>query len=101
MGIYYFHPLAIHREHFLELVYRNQINGQTLLIAKPCRALMDLVCLKKLSWEGIGWLLEGLRIDPESLASITNNDIKMLKLVYKHKQVKSYLSCLGRELGLD
>ncbi|MFA5903334.1 MAG: hypothetical protein WC836_05320 [Desulfobacula sp.] len=101
MGIYYFHPLAIYREYFLELITRHQINGQTMLIAKPCRALMDLVCLKKLSWGGIDWLVEGLRIEPESLASITSNDIKMLKLVYKHKQVKSYLSHLSGELGLD
>ena len=101
MGILSFHPLAIHRKYFLELVDRYQINGQTMLVAKPCRALMDLVCLRKLSWEGIDWLLEGLRIDRESLTAITNNDIKILELVYKQKRVKSYLSSLARELPLD
>jgi len=101
MGILSFHPLAIHRKYFLELVDRYQINGQTMLVAKPCRALMDLVCLRKLSWEGIDWLLEGLRIDRESLTAITNNDIKILELVYKQKRVKSYLSSLSRELPLD
>jgi len=101
MGILSFHPLAIHRKYFLELVNRYQINGQSMLVAKPCRALMDLVCLRKLSWEGVGWLLEGLRIDRESLAAMTNNDIKILELVYKQKRVKSYLSYLSRELPLD
>lgn len=101
MGIFSFQPLAVQREYFLELVNRHQINGQTMLVAKPCRALMDLVCLRKLSWEGMDWLLGGLRIDPESLAAITGNDIKILKLIYKHKRVKSYLSYLSRELGLD
>ncbi len=101
MGIFNFQPLAVQREYFLELVTRHQINGQTILVAKPCRALMDLVCLRKLSWEGMDWLLEGLRIDPESLAEITANDIKILKLIYKHKRVKSYLSYLSRELDLD
>jgi hypothetical protein len=101
MGVFNFQPLAIQREYFLELVTRHQRNGQTMLVAKPCRALMDLVCLRKLSWEGMGWLLEGLRIDPELLASITGNDIKILKLIYKHKKVKSYLSYLSRELSLD
>lgn len=101
MGVFSFQPLAVQREYFLELVNRHQINGQTMLVAKPCRALMDLVCLRKLSWEGIDWLLRGLRIDPESLAAITGNDIKILKLIYKHKRVKSYLSYLSRELGLD
>ncbi|WP_304511697.1 type IV toxin-antitoxin system AbiEi family antitoxin domain-containing protein [Desulfobacula sp.] len=101
MGIFNFHPLAVQREYFLELVNRHQTNGQTMLVAKPCRALMDLVCLRKLSWEGIDWLLEGLRIDPESLSTITINDIKILKLIYKHKRVKSYISHLSRELALD
>ena len=101
MGILSFHPLAIHRKYFLELVNRYQINGQTMMVAEPCRALMDLVCLRKLSWEGVDWLLEGLRIDRELLAAITNNDIKILELVYKQKRVKSYLSYLSRELPLD
>jgi len=101
MGIFNFQPIAVKREHFLELVNRHQTNEQTMLIAKPCRALMDLICLRKLSWEGMDWLLEGLRIDPELLASITSTDIKILKLIYKHKRVKSYLSHLSRELGLD
>ena len=96
-----FHPLAIHRQYFLELVNRYQTNGQTMLVAKPCRALMDLVCLRKLSWEGMGWLLEGLRIDGDSLSTITEDEIKILELIYKHKRVKSYLSSLRRELPLD
>lgn len=101
MGIFGFHPLAIHRKYFLELVNRYQINGQTMLVAKPCRALMDLICLRKLSWKGMDRLLEGLRIDTESLAAITDNDIKILELVYRHKRVKSYLSSFNMELNLD
>lgn len=101
MGIFSFRPLAVQREYFLELVNRHQINGQTMLVAKPCRALMDLVCSRKLTWEGMDWLLEGLRIDLELLSTITANDIKLLELIYKHKRVKSYLSNLGRELNLD
>ncbi|MCD4719600.1 MAG: hypothetical protein K8S13_07025, partial [Desulfobacula sp.] len=65
------------------------------------RALMDLVCFRKLSWEGMDWLLEGLRIDMESLAGITGNDIKILKLIYKHKRVQLYLSSLTGELNFD
>lgn len=101
MGIFSFHPLAIHRKYFLELVNRYTINDQAVLVAKPCRALMDLVCLRKLSWEGMDWLLNGLRIDKDSLNTITENDINILELIYKHKQVKSYLSTLSRELPID
>jgi len=101
MGIFNFQPLAVQLGYFLELVNRHQIHGHTMLIAKPCRALMDLVCSRKLSWEGMDWLVEGLRIDPESLMTITVNDVKILKLIYKHKRVKSYLSHFIRELNLD
>jgi predicted transcriptional regulator of viral defense system len=101
MGHFSFHPLAVHRKSFLESVNRYKVNGQTMLVAEPCRALMDMVCLRKLSWEGIKWLVEGLRIDREFLDSITKRDIKILELVYKHKQVKSYLSSIKRELNID
>ncbi len=101
MGILAFHPLAIHRKYFLELVNRYSVNAQAMLVAKPCRALMDLVCLRKLSWEGMDWLLKGLRIDSELLTAITGDEIKILESIYKHKRVKSYLSSLARGLPLD
>lgn len=101
MGVFNFYPLPVQRQYFLELISRHQANGHTMLIAQPCRALMDLICMRKLSWEGMDWILKGLRIDMESLASITRKDIVILKLIYKHKRMKSYLSYFSRELGLD
>ena len=101
LGAYSFHPLAIQSGYFLEMVSRMQVDGQTMLMAKPCRALMDLICLQKKSWKGVEWLSEGLRIDPGFLNTITKNDINTLKLVYKHKRVKSFLSSLILELDID
>ncbi|NOQ46641.1 MAG: hypothetical protein GQ559_08230 [Desulfobulbaceae bacterium] len=98
MGCYSFNPLTIQQGYFLELVNRHQIDGQTMLVARPCRALMDLICLQKLEWHGMGWLTESLRIDLEFLHTITATDIRTLKLVYKHKRVKSFLSLLAQEL---
>jgi hypothetical protein len=43
-----FHPLAIAPGYFLELVARQQDQQQTMFVAKPLRALMDLVCLRKI-----------------------------------------------------
>lgn len=96
-----FHPLAIQRGYFLELVERKQINKQAILIARPARALMDLVCLRKEEWQGLDWLTEGLRIDYEYLRRITNADIRILKSVYKQKRVKGFLDRLAKELGND
>ena len=101
MGIYSFHPLAVQKGFFLELVDRHQIDGQTMLVAQPVRALMDLVCLRKITWENIGWLSEGLRIDFDLLRSITKEDINALQQVYKHKRVKTFLSSLRRGLHID
>ena len=100
-GRFTFHPLAVHKGQFLELVQRIQITQQTMLVAEPVRALMDLVCLRKTQWQGLAWLIEGLRIDEEHLKSIVQSDIDTLMLVYKQKRVNSFLSSMARELGHD
>lgn len=100
-GSYSFHPLAMKPGVFLELVERCHVNGQIALVAKPCRALMDLVCFRKVIWQGMGWLEKGLRIDSRLLRSITSEDITILKQVYKHKRVQSFLYSLALELNID
>lgn len=100
-GHFSFHPLATQPGYFLELVKREQSREQSMLVARPVRALMDLVCLKKTEWQGMEWLQENLRIDDEYLRQVTGTDIRILKLVYKHKRVIRFLDSLARELGND
>ena len=100
-GSFTFHPLATQTGYFLELVDREQINEQTMLVARPIRALMDLVCLRKYEWQGMKWLQESLRIDDEHLRQITPADIRILELVYKHKRVNNFIEALARESGND
>lgn len=100
-GHFSFHPLATQPGYFLELVERQQSKEQTMLVAKPVRALMDLICLKKAEWQGMDWLQESLRIDDEYLRQVTGADIRTLKLVYKHNRVIRFLDSLARELGND
>jgi predicted transcriptional regulator of viral defense system len=101
VGHFTFHPLAIRKNCFLELVSREQVNDQTFLLASPLRALIDLVCFRKISWEGIDWLTEGMRIELELLASIRSEDIRTLQSVYQHKRVQVFLQHLKEELRLD
>ncbi|MCI5124039.1 MAG: hypothetical protein D3925_06080 [Candidatus Electrothrix sp. AR5] len=101
LGAYSFHPLAVQPGCFLELVDRVWVSGQTVLVARPCRALMDLVCLRKVSWKGLDWLLQGLRIDLEFLSSIAEEDIRNLNRVYKHRRVEGFLAGLCQELNHD
>ncbi len=99
VGIYSFHPLAVRKGFFLELVDRHQLDGQTVLVAKPCRALMDLVCLRKITWEDISWISEGLRIDLDMLRDINKEEMKTLQRVYKHKRVQEFISSLGHSVN--
>jgi predicted transcriptional regulator of viral defense system len=100
-GQFTFHPLAVYTDRLLELVQRMQITQQTMLVADPVRAMMDLVCLRKTPWQGLGWLIEGMRIDEDHLRSIRYIDMKKLMLVYKQKRVNSFLKSLATELGHD
>lgn len=101
MGLFTFHPLAIQRGYFLELVERVQQGGQTFLLANPIRALMDLVCFRKIEWQGLSWFEQGMRIDKEDLAGVTLEELHILKQVYKHKQVQGFLRELVLALDLE
>lgn len=99
-GFFDFHPLATNKGFFLELVSRYHVEGQTALIATPVRALMDLICLRKVEWQGLDWLVDSLRINSGLLQNISPKELHVLKLVYKHKQMTSYISSLNKELFL-
>jgi hypothetical protein len=101
LGSFTFHPLALHKEHFLELIERRQVGTQTALIARPLRALMDLVTFRKVQWQGLTWLTDGMRIDEHMLRKITHTQIQTLSKVYKQKCPNAFLAALARELGLD
>jgi len=100
-GRFSFHPLALHPGRLLELVLRTQITRQTMWIAQPLRALMDLVCLRKTPWRGLEWLIQGLRVDEDSLRSVKQNELETLMLVYKQKRVKSFLISMAESLNDD
>jgi hypothetical protein len=101
LGSFTFHPLALDRRHYLELVDRHQFGHQAALVASPLRALMDLVCLRKRTWQGMDWLVEGLRIDAENLRSLTRADIDVLTNVHTQQRPKAFLRALAKELSLD
>jgi len=101
LGVCSFHPLAVQKGFFLELVQRLNVDGQTMLLADPCRALMDLVCLRKIAWHGIDWLVEGMRIDVDSLSGITTDDFNTLRHIYKQNRVQEFIDQMFLEVGVD
>ncbi len=98
LGDFKFHPLAITAGCFLTHVARETYHGQVFLIAKPLRALMDLVCLRKVEWQGLDWLTQGLRIDEERLLDLDQAEIKGIVEIYKHQRVKHFASLLAEEI---
>lgn len=100
LGLFTFYPLAIQRGSFLELVRRIEASGQSFLIAEPLRALLDLVCLRKVEWQGPGWIEQGLRVNTDALDQVTGADLRTMSNTYKHKRVRNFIGELGQSLGL-
>lgn len=97
-GAFSFHPLALNRSYFLESIERRESGSQVALVAKPLRALMDLVAFRKLEWQGMAFLTEGLRIDRHSLAAARRTDLQVLQHVYQQKRPNEFLSRLAEKL---
>jgi hypothetical protein len=87
--------------YFLELVERVKLVEQPVLMAQPVRALLDLVCLKKVEWQGLAWLVQGMRIDEDVLHQVTGAELRTLKQVYKYKRVQGFIAQLEIALGLE
>jgi len=70
-------------------------------IAKPLRALCDLMYFKNASWESIDTLYEVLRIDEDSLRdSLTKEDFDELQGSFGIKSIENFLECIRKELRL-
>lgn len=98
LGSFTFHPLALNPSSFLEAIERRQFGSQVALVAKPLRALMDLVASRKLEWQGLAFLTDGLRIDSHSLASARRKDLKPLEQLYQQRRPNEFLRRLAKEL---
>jgi hypothetical protein len=99
-GAFSFHPLALKPAGFLVQVQRVVLDEQVALVASPLRALMDLVCLRKQAWQGMDWLLEGMRIDEVQLRAINGAQIRALRDVYSQRRTQIFLTSLAMELGV-
>jgi hypothetical protein len=93
-GSYTFTPIALKDYQFLVGVDRVKVGRMVALVAQPLRALMDLVATRKQAWQGINWLLHGLRIDGARLLELTDDHFEALSPVYKHKSTRAFLADL-------
>ena len=100
LGKFEFRRMTTRTGYFLQSVARHGLSEQAALIAEPLRALLDLVYLRKLAWQGLGFLSDGMRIDQAHLGGITRLDVSRLTDVYTGKREQAFLAELQKSLGL-
>lgn len=100
LGKFEFRRMTVSPGFFLQSVARHELEKQVALIAEPLRALLDLVYLRKLPWQGLDFLVSGLRIEEEQLRSVTWLDLNRLLDIYKGKREQEFIDELQRSLGL-
>ena len=100
LGKYDFQRMTVKPGYFLQAVTRVELQQQVALIADPMRALLDLVYLRKLPWQSLDYLLDGLRIEEQAIKAVPSSSITKLLDVYKGKREKVFITELLKSLGL-
>jgi len=100
LGKFEFRRMTVNPGYFLQSVERKKLQNHVTLVAKPLKAMMDLVYLRKLPWRDLDFLLSGLRTDEQLLRTVNGLDISRLLDAYKGKREQKFLEQLGRSLGL-
>ncbi len=70
-------------------------------IARPLRAIADLVYLRRLDWcrEGSAYLTDSMRIEPEDLAAISAEDYAEVAATFRSRRVQEWLAGMNKEWG--
>ena len=101
VGEFRFYPLALNPGGFLRGVERSVLSGHPALVARPLRALLDLLCLRKEEWPGETALLQGLRIDEQAWKSVDVSEMDALRAVYNHRRMQRLIDALQKDLADD
>jgi predicted transcriptional regulator of viral defense system len=99
LGRYRFYPLALQQGQYLQAVDRHSFSGQMALVAQPLRALLDMVCLRKLEVTDMKTLTVSMRIDDELFDSVNPSTWELMQQVYLHKRMRGCIQSLQREVA--
>ena len=97
LGLFRFYPLALRQGYFLEAVDRHTYAGQAALVAQPLRALLDIVCLRKLEVGSVRELVQSMRIDADFLIQTQPAAWRALQRVYAHRRMAAAIQALQQE----
>lgn len=101
LGSFRFYPLALRTGYGLACVDHLSLEGQSALVAQPLRALLDIVCLRKMEMHQIESLLGSMRVDRELMREVgmqAQGDVwQSLKSVYSHRRMSLAIECVQKE----
>lgn len=100
-GLFSYHRMTVIPGSFLSMVQRHTLEKQVSFIADPLRALLDMVYLRKLTWQGIGFIVDGLRIEEDQLRAESVENIKQLECIYRGKREQHFIKNLLQSLSHD
>ena len=83
----------------LQAVDRHSFSGQMALVAQPLRALLDMVCLRKLEVADMKTLAASMRIDEALFDSVDPATRELMQQVYLHKRMRECIQSLQREVA--
>ena len=95
-GDFRFVPLAIYTGGGLFGVRRVELTGGIGLVAQPIRALLDLICWRKIPGEALPAFLQGLRLEPEVFADLQPLDLERLRRIYRHRRMSEAVNQLQK-----
>lgn len=101
LGLFRFYPLALKPGQFLAAVDRHTFANQAALVAQPLRALLDIVCLRKLDDAFIKTLTQSMRIDAEMLQQTPDRTWQELQQVYAHKRMTAAIQTLRKVIQAE
>ena len=100
-GDFRFVPLAQNLGYGLVGVGRIELSGGIGLVADPLRALLDLICWRKIASELVPSFLQGLRLEPEWQSAVQSDALIRLRQVYQHRRMTEVIDCIASEYAND
>lgn len=98
VGVFTYTPIP--SKTFMAGVERIHDGSAIFFMARPLKALADLMLTRKMKWRGKKPLIKSLRIDEDNLNALRASDFDILQDAYKSHRVLKFLSSLKKELNL-
>lgn len=100
-GDFRFVPLAQRLGYGLVGVRRVELTGGIGLVADPLRALLDLICWRKIAPESLQDFLYGLRLEPEWQSAVQVDALMRLRQVFQHRRMGKVIDLIASEYAHD